>query len=66
MTDRPGHDRRYAIDAAKIEHELDWKPAENFASGIRKTVSWYLDHQDWVANITSGNYREWVEKQYQA
>jgi len=64
VTDRPGHDRRYAIDAAKIESELDWKPAETFESGIRKTVRWYLDHQDWVANITSGNYREWVEKQY--
>lgn len=64
VTDRPGHDRRYAIDAAKIESELDWKPAETFESGIRKTVRWYLDHQDWVENITSGNYREWVEKQY--
>ena len=66
VTDRPGHDRRYAIDAAKIERELDWQPAENFASGIRKTVAWYLDHQDWVANITSGAYRQWVEKQYKA
>jgi dTDP-glucose 4,6-dehydratase len=64
VTDRPGHDRRYAIDAAKIESELSWKPAETFESGIRKTVRWYLDHQDWVANITSGMYREWVEKQY--
>ena len=66
VTDRPGHDRRYAIDAAKIERELDWQPAENFASGIRKTVAWYLEHQDWVANITSGAYRQWVEKQYKA
>ncbi len=66
VTDRPGHDRRYAIDAAKIESELAWKPAETFESGIRKTVRWYLDHQDWVANITSGTYREWVEKQYQS
>ncbi len=64
VTDRPGHDRRYAIDAAKIERELDWLPAENFTSGIRKTVAWYLDHQDWVVNITSGVYRQWVEKQY--
>ncbi len=64
VKDRPGHDRRYAIDAAKIEHELGWKPAESFESGIRKTVSWYLDHQDWVANITSGMYRDWVEKHY--
>ncbi len=66
VTDRPGHDRRYAIDAAKIKHELDWQPAETFESGIWKTVCWYLDHQDWVANITSGIYREWVEKQYSA
>ncbi|MDR0777383.1 MAG: dTDP-glucose 4,6-dehydratase [Azonexus sp.] len=66
VADRPGHDRRYAIDAGKIERELGWKPAETFASGIRKTVRWYLDHQDWVANVTSGAYREWVGKQYGA
>ena len=66
VIDRPGHDRRYAIDAAKIERELGWQPAENFTSGIRKTVTWYIDHQDWVANITSGTYRQWVEKQYKA
>jgi dTDP-glucose 4,6-dehydratase len=64
VTDRPGHDRRYAIDAGKIERELGWTPAENFESGIRKTVRWYLDNQDWVTNITSGLYRDWVEKQY--
>ena len=64
VTDRPGHDRRYAIDAAKIGTDLAWRPAETFESGIRKTIRWYLDHQDWVANITSGNYREWVERQY--
>ncbi|MCL2523744.1 MAG: dTDP-glucose 4,6-dehydratase [Betaproteobacteria bacterium] len=64
VTDRPGHDRRYAIDAGKIERELGWKPAETFESGIRKTVRWYLDHPDWVANVTSGAYREWVGKQY--
>jgi len=64
VTDRPGHDRRYAIDAAKIERELEWQPSETFESGIRKTVCWYLDHQDWVANITDGTYREWVERQY--
>jgi dTDP-glucose 4,6-dehydratase len=64
VTDRPGHDRRYAIDASKIESELGWKPAETFESGIRKTVCWYLEHQDWVSNITSGKYREWVERQY--
>jgi dTDP-glucose 4,6-dehydratase len=64
VKDRPGHDRRYAIDARKIEHELGWKPAETFETGMRKTVRWYLDHQDWVRNVTSGEYREWVTKQY--
>ncbi|MDR1995935.1 dTDP-glucose 4,6-dehydratase [Azonexus sp.] len=66
VTDRPGHDRRYAIDAGKIERELGWKPAETFDSGIRKTVCWYLDNQDWVRNVTSGAYREWVGKHYGA
>jgi dTDP-glucose 4,6-dehydratase len=66
VSDRPGHDRRYAIDAGKLERELGWKPAETFESGIRKTVRWYLDHQDWVDNVTSGNYRDWVGKQYGA
>ena len=64
VKDRPGHDRRYAIDARKLERELGWKPAESFESGIRKTVRWYLAHQDWVENVTSGAYREWVGKQY--
>ena len=64
VTDRPGHDRRYAIDASKLANELGWKPAETFASGIRKTVQWYLDNQPWVAHIQSGAYREWVEKNY--
>ncbi len=64
VKDRPGHDRRYAIDATKIERELGWKPAETFESGIRKTVQWYLDHESWVRNVTSGEYRRWVEKQY--
>lgn len=64
VTDRPGHDRRYAIDARKLERELGWKPAETFETGIRKTVQWYLDNQDWVSNIQSGAYREWVEKNY--
>ncbi|PKO28410.1 MAG: dTDP-glucose 4,6-dehydratase [Betaproteobacteria bacterium HGW-Betaproteobacteria-5] len=64
VTDRPGHDRRYAIDAGKIERELGWKPAETFETGIRKTVQWYLDNQAWVSNVTSGAYREWVGKQY--
>jgi dTDP-glucose 4,6-dehydratase len=64
VTDRPGHDRRYAIDASKIEHELGWKPAETFETGIRKTVQWYLDNPCWVANVQSGTYRTWVEKNY--
>lgn len=65
VTDRPGHDRRYAIDAKKIERELGWKPAETFESGIRKTVEWYLANQGWVGNVQSGAYREWVQQQYQ-
>ena len=65
VTDRPGHDRRYAIDAGKIECELGWRPAETFTTGIRKTVQWYLDHQHWVGNVQSGAYREWVEKNYE-
>ncbi|WP_243055513.1 dTDP-glucose 4,6-dehydratase [Pseudomonas sp. BP01] len=64
VTDRPGHDRRYAIDARKLERELGWKPAETFETGIRKTVAWYLDNQEWVLNVQSGSYRDWVEKNY--
>lgn len=64
VADRPGHDRRYAIDASKIERELGWKPAETFDTGIRKTVQWYLENQNWVANVQSGAYREWVAKNY--
>ena len=64
VTDRPGHDRRYAIDASKIERELGWTPAETFATGIRKTVAWYLENQAWVSHVQSGAYREWVEKNY--
>ena len=64
VTDRPGHDRRYAIDASKLERELGWKPAETFDTGIRKTVQWYLQNQSWVANVQSGAYRAWVEKNY--
>ena len=64
VADRPGHDRRYAIDARKIEHELGWKPTETFASGIRKTIQWYLEHQDWVTNVQSGSYRQWLDKHY--
>jgi dTDP-glucose 4,6-dehydratase len=64
VTDRLGHDRRYAIDASKIERELGWRPAETFATGIRKTVQWYLDHVDWVAQVQSGDYRAWLETNY--
>ena len=64
VTDRPGHDRRYAIDARKIEAELAWRPAETFETGIRKTVQWYLDHAGWVADVQSGAYRDWVHRQY--
>ena len=64
VTDRPGHDRRYAIDASKIERELNWKPAETFATGIRKTVEWYLANESWVANVQSGSYRDWVTANY--
>jgi len=64
VKDRPGHDRRYAIDARKLERELGWKPAETFETGIRKTVQWYLDNPEWVADVQSGAYREWVSRQY--
>ena len=66
VQDRPGHDRRYAIDARKLQRELGWKPAETFDSGIRKTVQWYLDNQAWVAGVTSGSYRDWLSQQYGA
>ena len=64
VKDRPGHDRRYAIDSTKLQTQLGWKPKECFETGIRKTVQWYLDHQDWVKNVQSGAYREWTVKQY--
>jgi len=64
VKDRPGHDRRYAIDCGKIEKELGWLPKESFASGLRKTVRWYLDHRDWVTNLTSGEYRKWINQNY--
>ena len=64
VKDRPGHDRRYAINASKIANELGWKPKETFESGIQKTVQWYLDHQDWVEGVVSGSYRDWVARQY--
>jgi dTDP-glucose 4,6-dehydratase len=66
VKDRPGHDRRYAIDASKIERELGWRPAETFESGIRKTVQWYLNNAQWVADVQSGAYREWVDTHYAA
>jgi dTDP-glucose 4,6-dehydratase len=64
VTDRPGHDRRYAIDASKIERELGWRPAETFESGLRKTVRWYLDNATWVERVQNGAYREWVSANY--
>lgn len=64
VKDRPGHDRRYAMDARKIERELGWRPKETFESGIRKTVHWYLEHEDWVRNVTSGSYRQWIATHY--
>lgn len=66
VKDRPGHDRRYAIDASLIEHELGWLPAETFETGIHKTIEWYLAHPDWIQGVVSGAYREWVTKQYGA
>jgi len=66
VTDRPGHDRRYAIDARRIESELGWRPAETFASGLRRTVQWYLAHADWVREVQSGAYRDWIARQYGA
>ncbi|NOJ66744.1 dTDP-glucose 4,6-dehydratase [Acinetobacter indicus] len=65
VTDRPGHDVRYAIDASKIKKELGWEPAESFESGLRKTIEWYLSNQEWVEHIQSGEYLSWLEKQYQ-
>ena len=64
VPDRPGHDRRYAIDSSRVERELGWHPQVSFEDGIRRTVAWYLDHQDWVAAITSGSYRDWIATQY--
>ncbi len=66
VRDRPGHDRRYAMDTARIERELGWRPAESFESGLRKTVRWYLDNANWVEEVTSGAYRNWVERNYAA
>jgi dTDP-glucose 4,6-dehydratase len=66
VKDRPGHDRRYAMDASKMERELGWKPRETFETGIRKTVQWYLANQSWVEGVTSGTYRQWLDKHYGA
>jgi dTDP-glucose 4,6-dehydratase len=66
VKDRPGHDRRYAMDATKIERELGWRPVETFESGIRKTVRWYLENEEWVREVTSGSYRQWIETHYSA
>ena len=65
VKDRPGHDLRYAIDASKITRELGWSPAETFATGLRKTVRWYLDNTEWVAQVKTGEYRNWIEKNYE-
>ncbi len=65
VTDRPGHDRRYAIDTAKISRELSWHPAEEFESGLRRTVAWYLEHGEWVENVRTGAYLDWIRKNYQ-
>lgn len=64
VKDRPGHDRRYAMNASKIEREMGWRPKETFESGIRKTVRWYLEHENWVQDVTSGSYRQWIETHY--
>jgi dTDP-glucose 4,6-dehydratase len=64
VTDRPGHDRRYAINASKIENELGWRPRETFETGLRKTIEWYLAHESWIHDVTSGSYRHWIAKQY--
>jgi dTDP-glucose 4,6-dehydratase len=64
VKDRPGHDRRYAIDPAKVEREIGWQPVETFASGIRKTVAWYLANESWVKGVTSGEYSQWLDKNY--
>jgi dTDP-glucose 4,6-dehydratase len=65
VADRPGHDRRYAIDATKISRELGWAPAVKFEDGLRKTVAWYLEHNSWVQNVRTGAYRDWIRQNYE-
>jgi dTDP-glucose 4,6-dehydratase len=64
VKDRPGHDRRYAVDCSKVTRELGWQPRESFASGLRRTVQWYLDNEDWARRVRSGAYRQWIEQHY--
>jgi dTDP-glucose 4,6-dehydratase len=64
VKDRPGHDRRYAMDITKIERELGWRPRETFAGGLRKTIEWYLNNLEWVEHVTTGSYRDWINLQY--
>jgi dTDP-glucose 4,6-dehydratase len=64
VTDRPGHDRRYAVDCSKLKHELGWRPRETFETGIRRTVKWYLEHSEWIEGVTSGSYRNWIDTNY--
>lgn len=64
VKDRPGHDRRYAIDAGKLEREIGWRARETFVTGLRKTVQWYLDHPAWIEDVVSGGYQQWIEENY--
>jgi len=66
VQDRPGHDRRYAVDISKIKHEIGWCPRESFSTGLRKTITWFLENTSWVESVTSGAYREWIELHYAA